>query len=164
MRNNKDAYDSRSDIWDLGITLAELVYGKFPFEDGNGEDLENFISIIHFIQNLDANAFVNKCFARNYKDYKLTKEFILLCLREYNQRPKYEALISTLFYKNYSNLLARSRVLYFEDSPALYTHDSPDLEIETIKSSITPQHMEFYVPKRYIPGEIMGSGARGIVM
>lgn len=79
-------YDVRSDVWSLGITLVEVSRGQFPYPDFT-TIFEQLTCVVSgeppLLRDVDG-------FSRNYTT------FVNLCLiKEFENRPKYAALLET---------------------------------------------------------------------
>lgn len=103
-------YDTRAEVWSLGVTLAEIAFSKFPFEkeDGFKEKLPHATAYAiakDFILSIKAEQMekiVVKCFENKYKPNAC--EFLRACLnRDLELRPSYERLQEKSFYKKYSD-------------------------------------------------------------
>uniref|UniRef100_A0A914E6H1 mitogen-activated protein kinase kinase n=1 Tax=Acrobeloides nanus TaxID=290746 RepID=A0A914E6H1_9BILA len=99
-------YDVRSDIWSLGITLAETAYGSLPFLDENGHPImrdnnrqENIVTIQNCIIKAKPDEIIQLCFGKTYsRDFV---DFVNSCLQKYEKRPKYDKLRETEFYSRF---------------------------------------------------------------
>lgn len=67
-------YDSRADIWSLGVILYEMLYGMCPFEQSSIPKLISAIDnqIITFPQNVDVSFgtknFIKRMLTMKFKD------------------------------------------------------------------------------------------------
>lgn len=69
----KQQYDSKVDIWNIGILTYELLYGKPPYEIRSSRDLEQIISAgIKFSKTkpatLEIKDFILRCLQKNPKE------------------------------------------------------------------------------------------------
>ena len=100
------SYNSKADIWSLGITLYEIATGNPPYADQ-----EPMRAIITIPRNLPA-----RLEGPNYSQYM--KEFLALCLHKNpNERPPAEELARTKFIKLMSKTptsCLRDLILRFE--------------------------------------------------
>lgn len=90
-------YDVRSDVWSLGITLAEVALGRHPYALKSDSVLSSFATIqgcILKIKNTEIAKFISE---RSYSEK--TQEFVKTCLRKYENRPKCQELKETSLYK-----------------------------------------------------------------
>lgn len=44
-------YDSASDIWSLGVTIAECAIGEFPYKTEDGQKPSGFWQLLNIIKN-----------------------------------------------------------------------------------------------------------------
>jgi mitogen-activated protein kinase kinase 5 len=95
-------YDVRADVWSLGLALIEVVHGRIPWIDELGDEYTggNAIVLQAYISNIDGDYLAKKYIKANYSFF--ARNFITQCLRDYEKRPKYEALKESMFYKMYS--------------------------------------------------------------
>ncbi|VDN57772.1 unnamed protein product, partial [Dracunculus medinensis] len=91
------AYDIRSDVWSLGITLEEVALGRFPYPRFNENEL--------FVQ-LEQVVYGDAPIMGPSDTYSImTVKFINSCLiKETDLRPNYKKLMDTEFFKFYDNL------------------------------------------------------------
>uniref|UniRef100_A0A914EIU8 mitogen-activated protein kinase kinase n=1 Tax=Acrobeloides nanus TaxID=290746 RepID=A0A914EIU8_9BILA len=95
-----EPYDVRSDVWSFGISLLETILGKYPYENINEEVKKNTIILQNLIKDTDPNRLV-EMISNDYS--KELEEFIGLCLKPLNERPAYEGLKKSEFYRRYAN-------------------------------------------------------------
>jgi serine/threonine protein kinase len=96
-------YDIRSDVWSLGITMAETAYGKIPYDDivltNSGPAL--YFKIQEIVSAISKEDLVKKCFGRKYS--KDARDFLEACLESFEKRPKLDGLQEKEFYIRYKN-------------------------------------------------------------
>lgn len=97
-----DFYDERADIWSLGITLAEVIYGRLPYLLNPNENLE-FGPLQNRIKGTSTSDLLERCFEEHKEHYSSNlRTFIALCLsRIYEYRPKYAQLKEDAFYNKF---------------------------------------------------------------
>ena len=96
--DNYEPYDIRTDIWSLGITLIEIVYGAIPYGINELDSQHHVVQIIKAIKNVDADKIMNQCFSEKYSI--VLRSFIKECLEELNSRPRYSELMERMLYKS----------------------------------------------------------------
>uniref|UniRef100_A0A914CFF1 mitogen-activated protein kinase kinase n=1 Tax=Acrobeloides nanus TaxID=290746 RepID=A0A914CFF1_9BILA len=90
-------FDIRHDVWSLGIALVETALGSYPLSENSSFDA-SFTEIQNNIKNLKPDKFDVQL--KHYSND--TMEFIHFCLRDIDNRPKYDGLTHTNFYQIYS--------------------------------------------------------------
>uniref|UniRef100_A0A914C0F2 mitogen-activated protein kinase kinase n=1 Tax=Acrobeloides nanus TaxID=290746 RepID=A0A914C0F2_9BILA len=133
--NPSVVYDIRSDTWSLGVTLAELVCGKYPIVDEDGNIPQGDISILmRCIRIVKGNEICERCFENKYPEY--IKGFAELCLEELSKRPKFDQLVQTKFYECFNELLEETnayvatfvcQIMDFEENKHTTTSSSSTL-------------------------------------
>ena len=93
-----EPYDERSDVWSLGITLAEIVYGDIPY---NIKEFQKdlFVEVMNRIKKANGDEIMSRCFSESYSADLC--DFVKSCLNELNSRPKYQELMETGLYKSF---------------------------------------------------------------
>jgi serine/threonine protein kinase len=95
-------YDIRSDIWSLGITLVEVIYGKLPYQ-ALDEYINDYITLQQIIKKINGNDLINRC-CQNKCSSDLCL-FINVCLSQVEERPRsYDDLQKLQFYGSYKKL------------------------------------------------------------
>jgi serine/threonine protein kinase len=91
-------YDERTDVWSLGITLVEIVYGDTPY---NIKEVQTdlFVELMNTIKNANGDEIMSQCFSESYSPDLC--DFVKSCLNELNSRPKYQKLMETGLYKSF---------------------------------------------------------------
>lgn len=86
-------YDTRADIWSLGITLVELGTGQYPYKNCSTE-----FEVMTTILTQDAPVLSGDQFSENFKS------FVNQCLiKQVKDRPKYNVLMKHPFIQHYKN-------------------------------------------------------------
>jgi hypothetical protein len=80
----------------LGITLIEIVTGRVPYRDRKGNIPNNIILLQNLIVNLDTNKTVEDAMGGYTEGIK---NFMKSCMKKVEERPKYDNLMDTQFYK-----------------------------------------------------------------
>jgi serine/threonine protein kinase len=102
-------YSIEADIWSIGITMAELAYGKLPYIDEFGRAINDIIALQRAIMDITSTVIVERCFKQhNYS--KNLKDFACLCLSEAESRPKSCELKRTTLYQHYQGVVNTSVV------------------------------------------------------
>lgn len=110
--SNSAKYDVRRDVWSLGISLAEVAYGKFPIrwlDDSNNEiEQPTLLTVIHSVNNVDSAELVSRCLGNYSEEIKV---FVGSCLKNENDRPYLSQLKQMPFYQK--NILESNEVKDF---------------------------------------------------
>ena len=96
--NNQKPYDDRTDIWSLGVTLVEIVYGDIPYDIKKFNTECHFVQIMNIIKNTDGDKIMRQCFSEKYSI--VLRSFIKECLEELSSRPRYSELMERMLYKS----------------------------------------------------------------
>ena len=98
--SDQTLYDERTDIWSLGITLVEIVYGDIPYIDKEfGPRQDNLGQIMNAIKNANGDKIISQCFSNKYS--LILRSFIRECLEELSSRPRYSELMERMLYKSF---------------------------------------------------------------
>jgi serine/threonine protein kinase len=92
-------YDDRTDVWSLGITLVEIVFGDTPYNVKGFRLNEDYAKIMNIIKNANGDEIMSRCFGEDYSDD--LRYFVKSCLNELSSRPRYQELIETNLYKSF---------------------------------------------------------------
>ena len=90
-------YDERTDVWSLGITLVEIVYGDIPYDIKKVQ--KDLFEVMNTIKNAKGDEIMSRCFSESYSADLC--DFVKSCLNELNSRPKYQKLMETGLYKSF---------------------------------------------------------------
>ena len=86
------SYDIRADVWSLGITLHELAYCKYPYNNTTVQ----FMLMTEIINSPAPQLKVEDGFSDKFID------FVRICLiKNVDERPKYDRLLQHPFIKHY---------------------------------------------------------------
>ena len=97
--DDQSVYDDRTDVWSLGITLVEIVYGDI-YNLYNIKEIQNDeFKVMNTIKKANGDEIMSRCFSESYSADLC--DFVKSCLNELNSRPKYEELIETGLYKSF---------------------------------------------------------------
>jgi serine/threonine protein kinase len=95
--------DYKADIWALGLTLCELVFGVIPFlYENNYPCIKDISDLSYKLKTLDVDKLIMEIFSVNYFSDNL-REFVRLCLLPVDKRPRYNVLIKTAFHRQYES-------------------------------------------------------------
>jgi serine/threonine protein kinase len=96
--NSDQPYDDRTDIWSLGVTLVEMVYGDIPYDIKEFNSECHIVSIMNVIKNTDGDTIMSQCFSEDYSI--VLRSFTRDCLEELSSRPRYSELMEKMLYKS----------------------------------------------------------------
>lgn len=90
----------RREIWALGITLIEVVYGELPQkrELENRNASQDYASYMNVLRNFQPAKMIDICL-RSYSEICIG--FVRSCLRSFHERPDIEELSQTAFCQTY---------------------------------------------------------------
>ena len=95
---DQTSYDDRTDIWSLGVTLVEIVYGDIPYDIKEFNPECHLVQIMNIIKNTDGDKIMSQCFSEKYSI--VLRSFIRDCLEELSSRPRYSELMERMLYKS----------------------------------------------------------------
>ena len=93
-----EPYDERTDVWSLGITLVEIVYGDI-YNLYNIKEFQDSFEVMNIIKKANSDEIMSRCFSESYSADLC--DFVKSCLNELNSRPKYQKLMETRLYKSF---------------------------------------------------------------
>ena len=93
-----EPYDERTDVWSLGITLVEIVYGDI-YNLYNIKESQDLVEVMNTIKKANGDEIMSRCFSESYSADLC--DFVKSCLNELNSRPKYQELMETGLYKSF---------------------------------------------------------------
>uniref|UniRef100_A0A914E0M8 mitogen-activated protein kinase kinase n=1 Tax=Acrobeloides nanus TaxID=290746 RepID=A0A914E0M8_9BILA len=98
-----EKYDVRSEVWSLGMTLAELALGRHPLLRKHEKVIDPIVqmNIPIRIQGAQADKIVQECLGDCYSD--IAKIFVYSCLEKLEKRPKFNDLCNYEFFKTNEN-------------------------------------------------------------
>ena len=94
-----EPYDERTDVWSLGITLVEIVYGDIYNLYNIKEFQKDLFEVMNRIKKANGDEIMSQCFSESYSTDLC--DFVKCCLNELNSRPKYQQLMETGLYKSF---------------------------------------------------------------
>ena len=95
-----EPYDERTDVWSLGITLVEIVYGDiYHLYNIKEVQKDSFVEVMNRIKTANGDEIMSRCFSESYSADLC--DFVKCCLNELNSRPKYQELMETGLYKSF---------------------------------------------------------------
>ena len=106
---HQTSYDDRTDIWSLGVTLVEIVYGDIPYDIKEFNPECHLVQIINIIKNTDGNKIMSQCFSEKYSI--VLRSFIKDCLGELSSRPRYSELMERMLYKSIEITNGKERIM-----------------------------------------------------
>ena len=108
-----EPYDERTDVWSLGITLVEVVYGDIYNLYNIKEFQQDVVEVMNTIKKANGNEIMSRCFSKSYSADLC--DFVKSCLNELNSRPKYQKLMETGLYKSFvaKEYLKRNTMKFF---------------------------------------------------
>ena len=106
---DQTSYDDRTDIWSLGVTLVEIVYGDIPYDIKEFNSEYHIVQIMNIIKNTDGDKIMSQCFSEKYSI--VLRSFIRDCLEELSSRPRYSELMERMLYKSIEFTNGKERIM-----------------------------------------------------
>ena len=94
-----EPYDERTDVWSLGITLVEIVYGDIYHLYKIKEFQQDLVEVMNRIKKANGDEIMSRCFSESYSADLC--DFVKSCLNELSSRPEYQKLMETGLYKSF---------------------------------------------------------------
>jgi serine/threonine protein kinase len=107
--SDQKSYDDRTDIWSLGVTLVEIVYGDNPYGIKKFNLECQLVPLMNMIKNTDGDKIMSQCFSEKYSI--VLRSFIKECLEELNSRPRYSELMERMLYKSIELKNGKERIM-----------------------------------------------------
>lgn len=105
-------YGAQNDVWSLGISLCEVVYGAHPFAHMTSAEC------LREIPKVVGSEVVERCFSNNYSEN--AKNFAATCLQNIENRPKFYGLKKVEFYKQHKMIESSKKVAAFLENCRQY--------------------------------------------
>lgn len=97
-------YDSRADVWSLGITLLEITSGQHPY--GSPDMINNTVWVYDHIKKVKADDIIGENMREKYS--KEACAFLQSCLQPIELRSDCIGLVKSVFYESYAEAAKRN--------------------------------------------------------